>query len=70
MANGKWYHCESVFIKVDWYADETGFHPSAPHLPKPVEISHPEVAAAVAAQLKFAAEQDAAAAAAASETNR
>ena len=33
--------------KVEWYADETGFHPSAPFLPKSVEPNHPEVAAAV-----------------------
>ena len=32
-----------------------GFHPSAAHLPKPVEPNHPEVAAAVAAQLEAAA---------------
>merc|ERR1711862_1030919 len=35
---------------VDWYADETGYHPSAPHLPQSVEPDHPEVAAAVKAR--------------------
>ena len=40
--------------KVEWYADETGFHPTLDHLPKPVEPDHPEVAAAVAAQIAFA----------------
>ena len=34
-----------------------GFHPSAAHLPKSVEPNHPEVAAAVAAQLQYAASQ-------------
>ena len=34
------------------YADETGFHPSAPHLPKSVVPNHPEVQAAVDAQLR------------------
>ena len=54
---------------VEWYADETGYHPTARHLPKSVEPDHPEVAAAVRAQLAFAAEEEAAAArAAASET--
>merc|ERR1712183_55596 len=47
--------------KVEWYADETGFHPSAPFLPKSVEPNHPEVAAAVKAQLEFAASEEAAA---------
>jgi len=46
--------------KVEWYADETGFHPSAPFLPKSVEPNHPEVAAAVKAQLEFAASEEAA----------
>ena len=32
-----------------------GFHPTAAHLPQPVEPNHPEVAAAVQAQLAFAA---------------
>ena len=32
---------------MEWFADETGFHPSAPFLPKSVEPNHPEVAAAV-----------------------
>ena len=42
---------------VDWYADDTGFHPSAPHLPRSVPIPFPEQARAVEAQLRFAAEQ-------------
>jgi hypothetical protein len=41
---------------VDWYADETGYHASAPHLPQPVPIPFAEQAAAVEAQLKFAEE--------------
>ena len=45
---------------VDWYADETGYHPSAPHLPQSVEPNHPEVAAAVRAQIAFAKEEEAA----------
>ena len=28
-------------LKVEWYADETGYHPSAPFLPKNVVPNHP-----------------------------
>ena len=54
---------------VDWYADETGFHPTARHLPQPVVPNHPEVAAAVRAQIAFAAQEDEAAAAASRSSN-
>ena len=30
-----------LFTKVEWYADETGYHPSAPFLPKNVVPNHP-----------------------------
>jgi len=54
---------DDVVYTVTWYADETGFHPSDPtgHFPRAVEPTHPEVAAAVKAQIAFAAEEDAAA---------
>ena len=56
--------------EVEWYADETGYHPSAPFLPQPVAPDHPEVAAAVEAQLRFAAEQEAAELAEAAASSR
>merc|ERR1712027_96456 len=56
---------DGIVYAVEWFADETGFHATAPHLPQNVVPNHPEVAAAVKAQIKFAAEEDAARAASA-----
>ena len=53
---------DSLVYRVEWYADESGFHATAPHLPVSVVPNHPEVAAAVRAQIAFAAEERAAAA--------
>eukprot|EP00095_Tigriopus_kingsejongensis_P012394 maker-scaffold1164_size58058-snap-gene-0.13 protein:Tk12394 transcript:maker-scaffold1164_size58058-snap-gene-0.13-mRNA-1 annotation:"transport protein sec61 subunit beta" len=50
---------DGLTYSVNWFADETGYHPSAPFLPKPVEIPFPEQKAAVEEQIRFAAEQDA-----------
>ena len=56
---------DGLTYEVDWYADETGYHPSAPPLPQPVQPLFPEIVEAVEAQLRFAAEEEAAAAASA-----
>jgi hypothetical protein len=45
------------------------FRPSAAHLPKPVAIPFPEQRAAVAAQIKFAEQEDRLRAAASSRTS-
>lgn len=53
---------DSIVYAVEWFADETGFHATAPHLPQSVVPNHPEVAAAVRAQIAFAEQEDLAAA--------
>ena len=53
---------DGLTYKVEWFADETGFHATAPHLPQNVVPNHPEVAAAVKAQIAFAEQEDLAAA--------
>merc|ERR1719444_620941 len=60
---------DNELYRVDWYADETGFHPTASHIPLPVAPNHPEVAAAVRAQIAFAKEEDAAKARASSSSS-
>ena len=42
-------------VTVNWYADETGYHPD--NLPEPVEIPFPEQKAAVEAQIRFAQQE-------------
>lgn len=54
---------DGIVYAVEWFADETGFHATAPHLPRNVEPNHPEVAAAVRAQIAFAEAEDRTAAA-------
>lgn len=53
---------DGIVYAVEWFADETGFHATAPHLPQNVVPNHPEVAAAVKAQIAFAEQEDLAAA--------
>lgn len=50
---------DSLVYVVNWEADENGFRATAPHLPQPVAIPFPEQQAAVDAQIRFAAEEDA-----------
>jgi len=49
---------DGIVYAVEWFADETGFHATAPHLPQNVVPNHPEVAAAVKAQIAFAEQED------------
>ncbi len=50
---------DGELYQVTWYADETGYHAEANHLPREVPIPYPEIQRAVDAQLRFAAEEDA-----------
>jgi len=47
---------DGELYRTNWYADETGYHAEAEHLPRNVPIPFPEIQEAVDAQLRFAAE--------------